>query len=122
MGKSYNDKIADELLKRHEKVDLYKNINHKASSLASYLTNKNEKQILIEDLRFSTIPKILLKLQELKTFYDNKKEYNDNSRILSKEINYCLDFLDNTENELSLQELRSFKISFKQIIDKYSIG
>lgn len=122
MKKNSLDAAADALLKRFEEADKLKKLTRNGSGLASYLTGKSEIEVLIEDLRYSTLPMLFLELNKLKQFYERKTEYNDNIRNLSNEINVISEYLNKIEKTVSLKEVKNMQTFSQDLIDKYGLN
>jgi hypothetical protein len=102
MGKkNREDKLADELIKRHEDAEKLKRMGSKAAGLASLLT-KMPKIDLMRKETMKRLPVVFMNLCHKREFYQNKSEGNVIN--LDKEIVKCETYLDAINENLSINK------------------
>ena len=102
MGKkNREDKLADELIKRHEDAEKLKRMGSKAAGLASLLT-KMPKIDLMRKETMKRLPVAFMQLCHKREFYQNKSEGNVIN--LDKEIAKCETYLDAINENLTVNK------------------
>lgn len=100
-SRNREDKLADELIKRHEEAEKLKKLGSRASGLASLLT-KVPKIDLLRKETANRLPVVFMKLSEKREFYINKSEGNVIN--LDREIAKCETYLDNINENITTDE------------------
>lgn len=110
---------VDDLIHKAEEVRKLKKLSRNGAGLASFLSGKDEIDILSETVA-QELPVLYLRLNQRKEFFNGKENQDAQQTNINRDLRKVEEYLDTSLKTLTLQELKHISDYIYITNDKYS--